>query len=185
MSFKNLLTIVVLCFVACKNNQQKQEQTTIDDSTSDEKNINDTINDTTATLQEATVETKNVTDQKAPDTIGLSAKNTPVKGQNEPISPSKLAKPKENTIRGYFIYFADAKVFYPCDQQNTPYPVVNNGKITLELERAYLKQVEGGTKCYIELEGEYLIAQSGEEGSKKRSVKISKVLTLDKNTKCK
>jgi len=87
-------------------------------------------------------------------------------------------------IKGYFVYAADAALFYPCGEEGVKYPVIMN-KAYKTLERSYtrLSDREFAEKVYVELIGELELAEGMESGQEK-SLKIKQMVRMKRNTKC-
>lgn len=89
-----------------------------------------------------------------------------------------------NTFKGFFKYFADAAVFKPCDEERYYVVVMGYGDY-LNTEKAYLNDVEGGTDCFIEFEGEVTESSNGEDNSPLvKAYKITKLIELNQYRSC-
>ena len=86
------------------------------------------------------------------------------------------------SIKGMFMYLADANIFYPCDG-SSPLKISMNGAY-LELEKEYLSMVDGGTKIFIDAQG-YIKKSNSEEGKKSVSkFFINKLNLINKEKTC-
>ncbi|MFT4762008.1 MAG: hypothetical protein ACI9XO_003945 [Paraglaciecola sp.] len=96
------------------------------------------------------------------------------------IAASRTAK--QPNMTGYFVYAADAAIFYPCGSSKH-YPV--SGNAYLELEKAYMGFEDRGfaEKIYVKIIGEYDI-QPGMEGRREKQVVISEFLGFERGKNC-
>ncbi len=104
----------------------------------------------------------------------------------ETTEPTQLAKPKpekvDSIFEGMYSYMADANMFVSCNKKMRM-PVEMKGKY-LDLERKYLRTVDGGVEVYVKLKG-YVKKVPPMEGDKKiDALIITEVLELSKDKKC-
>lgn len=91
----------------------------------------------------------------------------------------------KNILKGNFVYFADAALFYPCDDSDNAIPVQMNGPYKL-LEKAYMNMngLEPQEKVYIEVKGELLMADAVESTRKELKLVIDKLVKMNVNMDC-
>jgi hypothetical protein len=113
-------------------------------------------------------------------------KETIQKPPVETTAPTQLAKPKpvkvDSVFEGMYSYMADANMFVSCDKKNRM-PVEMKGKY-LDLERQYLRTVDGGVEVYVRLKGEVKKVPPMEGDKEIDALVITEVLELSKDKKC-
>lgn len=114
--------------------------------------------------------------------------------QNQSLTKEEIKTPIEqpitkpvpekinNIYEGMYSYMADANMFVSCDRK-MKMPVEMKGEY-LNLERRYLRTVDGGTEVYVKLKG-YVKKVPAMEGDKKIDAFIlEEILELTKDKKC-
>lgn len=113
-------------------------------------------------------------------------KETIEKSPVETIAPTQLANPNpisvDSIFEGMYSYMADANMFVSCDKKKRM-PVVMRGKY-LDLERQYLRTVDGGVEVYVRLKGKVKKVPPMEGDKEIKALVISEVLELSKDKKC-
>ncbi|MFK8005823.1 MAG: hypothetical protein AB8H03_05610 [Saprospiraceae bacterium] len=100
---------------------------------------------------------------------------------DQPIE--KVTPPKTNNIfEGMYSYMADANMFISCDQK-IKMPVEMKGEY-LNLEKQYLRTVDGGTEVYVKLKGAIKKIPAMEGDKKINALVLEEVLELTKDRKC-
>ncbi len=103
---------------------------------------------------------------------------TPIEQPTTKPTPIKT----DRIFEGMYSYMADANMFVSCDQK-IKMPVEMKGKY-LNLERQYLRTVDGGIEVYVKLKG-YVKKVPAMEGDKKIDAFIlEEILELTKDKKC-
>lgn len=101
---------------------------------------------------------------------------TAVVDQTKKAQATLQKKNDKNYIVGIFKYMADAAIFTDCSTQKKMPVAMKYGYI--DLERAYLKAVEGGTPVLITVEG------SIEQEKNKDFLIIKRFVSLEKDKIC-
>lgn len=119
-----------------------------------------------------------------------SQENTTIKEEAKtPVAPKekpKVEKPApekvDNIFEGMYSYMADANMFISCDKK-MKIPVEMKGEY-INLERQYLRAVDGGVEVYVKLKG-FTKKVSPMEGDRKiDALVIKEILELSKDKKC-
>jgi hypothetical protein len=102
------------------------------------------------------------------------------KEQSEPAKP----RPEKinNVFEGVYSYMADANRFVSCDQKRSM-PVAMKGEY-INLERQYLRTVDGGVEVYVKLQGYIKKIPSKGGDTAIDALFIEKILELSKDKKC-
>lgn len=90
---------------------------------------------------------------------------------------------KKPTMTGYFVYAADAAIFFPCDG-NDRFPVLMEGDY-LKMEKTYTRfeNLDFAEKIYAKVIAEYKMAD-GMEGGQKKHLVIKEFLGFERGKKC-
>ena len=88
----------------------------------------------------------------------------------------------DSIFEGMYTYMADANIFVSCDQK-MKLPVEMEGEY-LNLERLYLRTVDGGTEVYVKLKGSVKKVPAMEGGKKIDAFVLEEILELTKDKKC-
>lgn len=111
---------------------------------------------------------------------------SPSKKDEKNLKEQNIEKPTppntENLFEGMYSYMADANIFVSCDQTRKM-SVEMKGKY-LDLERLYLRTVDGGTEVYVKLKGMIKKVPAMEGDKKMDALVIEEVIELSKDKKC-
>jgi hypothetical protein len=99
----------------------------------------------------------------------------------QPITKPILAK-ADSIFEGMYSYMADANMFVSCDRK-IKMSVEMKGEY-LDLERQYLRTVDGGTEVFVKLKGYVKKVPAMESDKKVDALIIEEVLELTKDKKC-
>ncbi len=103
--------------------------------------------------------------------------------EEKPIQITKPQSEKVDSIfEGMYSYMADANMFVSCDKKMRM-PVEMKGKY-LDLERQYLRTVDGGVEVYVRLKGRVKKVPPMEGDKEIDALVITEVLELSKDKKC-
>jgi len=96
---------------------------------------------------------------------------------------SNNIKNNDKELKGFYLYMADAPVFYDCETDKK-YPIAFEGD-SIELEKAYLAVVEiYGKKILVTLLGKYELRDKVEGLGKEEFLVITKFLNIWPNIDC-
>ena len=86
-------------------------------------------------------------------------------------------------MKGYFVYAADAALFFPCGEKK-PIPIMSNEKC-LQLEKSYLRleNLDFAEKVYTELVCDYDTANNL-EGRQEKQLAIKEFQNLQRGIRC-
>ncbi len=114
-----------------------------------------------------------------------TTENSTIKEEVEkPVEPKENPTPEktDNIFEGMYSYMADANMFVSCDKK-MKMPVEMKGEY-LNLERQYLRTVDGGVEVYVKLKG-YVRKVPPMEGNQEiDALFLEEILELSKDKKC-
>lgn len=122
---------------------------------------------------------------KAKDVAGNSNKTYEFQVKKEKAKPAE----KENTARtgeiieGYFVYMADAEIFYPCGAEQGMKIIKNEEYVNLERSYIQLKDLKMAEKVYTKVRGN-LIAEADKTGKFSKTLMIRELLEFGREKKC-
>lgn len=127
------------------------------------------------------------TDSKSDSAQSKQAKTTeeikdPIPSKEEPEIKKSVPEKTDNIFEGMYTYMADANMFVSCDKK-IKMSVAMKGEY-LNLERQYLRTVDGGVEVYVKLKGSIKKVPSMEGDQKIDALFIDEVLELSKDRKC-
>ncbi len=105
--------------------------------------------------------------------------------QSEPtkeVSPPRVKEEGDNTITGIFKYMADAAIFKDCATDKKMSVAMEQGY--LNLEKTYLRTVDGGTPVLIIVDGSIKTRKAMEGGKTESVLVVRKLLSLQKDKSC-
>ncbi|MFK7770908.1 MAG: hypothetical protein AB8F94_02170 [Saprospiraceae bacterium] len=113
-------------------------------------------------------------------------KQPPAKEEEKTPIEQPIAKPVpekvDKVFEGMYSYMADANMFVSCDRE-VKMPVEMKGEY-LNLEKQYLRTVDGGTEVYVKLIGSIKKVPAMEGDKMIDALVIEEVLELTKDKKC-
>ena len=149
---KLTLLILTLCFLQCENAKVKVDEQT------EELPI--------AAANDLTVKT-------GEKTFRLERKNT----------PKQSAKAvKQPNMTGYFVYAADAAIFYPCGTTER-YPIMGDAYLQMEKEYMRFEDLKFAEKVYVELIADFNMGEGMESGREKYVV-VKEFLGFERGKNC-
>lgn len=105
-----------------------------------------------------------------------------VKTPNERTNTNPILEKENNIFEGMYSYMADANMFVSCDQK-IKMPIEMKGEY-LNLEKKYLRTVDGGTEVFVKLKGFIKKIPTMEGDQKIDALVLEEILELTKDKKC-
>ena len=106
----------------------------------------------------------------------------PVETNEQPESAKPKPEKADSIFEGMYIYMADANMFVSCDRK-IKMSVEMKGEY-LNLERQYLRTVDGGVEVYVRLKGKVKKVPPMEGDKEIDALSITEVLEMSKVKKC-
>jgi len=173
-----LLALALVLILSCKDNKPESVVPTIDSANLDGSTQN--------TYSEELALT-HVTDVTKIDTSTAALLATDGTRVDKEVSKPKTISSKQiSSIRemeGYFQYFAESMVFYPC-QTNKRFKVLDNEACQEVMARYRAVSKEGAEKVYLLCMGEFKDFKSEDGGRLLKGLYIDKILVFDPKKSC-
>jgi len=101
-----------------------------------------------------------------------------------PTPPEEKPKPEktDSIFEGMYSYMADANVFVSCDKKKRM-SVEMKGKY-LDLERQYLRTVDGGVEVFVKLKGHVKKVPAMEVDGEVDALVLEEILEMTRDKKC-
>lgn len=100
--------------------------------------------------------------------------------KSTPKQSAKLAK--QPNMTGYFVYAADAAIFYPCGTTER-YPVTGDAYLQMEKEYMRFEDLKFAEKVYAELIADFNMGEGMESGREKYIV-VDEFLGFERGKNC-
>jgi hypothetical protein len=168
---KNIIPILCLAFLMSCNSNNNTKTNSIPEGSVSKEAIKKIIEQEVEQEDEKEVEKE--VEQEVEKKVEKKEQSEPAKPRPEKIN---------NVFEGVYSYMADANRFVSCDQKRSM-PVAMKGEY-INLERQYLRTVDGGVEVYVKLQGYIKKIPSKGGDTAIDALFIEKILELSKDKKC-